>query len=140
MSSTSPLNPLTSRQENICTYGGTFGVLLTITCLIQHFIIANPQHWLFNVMAPCYLFCILSFLFLAFQKPVAIVFLSISGVLALLMEVVWIRDAAFSLVVLLLFVYLVIMIVVLFTEQIPARLKQKRLAEIEEEMKWAGKI
>jgi hypothetical protein len=140
MSSVSPLNPLTNRQENICTYGGTFGVLLTVTCLIQHFIVANPWHWFYNAMIAPYIFCTLSFLLLALQKPVSLIFLIISAVFALLLELVWMKSFAFSLVVLLLLMYLIIIIVILFTEQIPARLKQKRLAEIEEEMKWAGKI
>jgi hypothetical protein len=140
MSSASPLNPLTNRQENICTYGGTFGVLLSLTCLIQHFAVTNPQHWAAKLMIVAYLFAIIAFLFLAFQKPIALILLIVSACFSLITEVIWMRDAAFSLVVVILLMYHVIIIVVLFTEQIPARLKQKRLAEIEEEMKWAGKI
>ena len=47
---------------------------------------------------------------------------------------------AFSLVVLLLVLYTVIIVVGVYVEQIPQKLKQKRLAEKEEEELWAGKI
>jgi hypothetical protein len=140
MSGRSPLNPLTIRQENICTYGGVFGVLVTLTCLIQHLAVTNPQHWAAKLIVPAYIFILLSFLLLAFQKIVALVFLIISAVFALGIELVWLLDASFSLVVLILLMYHVVMIVVLFAEQIPAKLKQKRKAILEEEMKWADKI
>jgi hypothetical protein len=140
MSGQSPLNPLTIRQENICTYGGVFGILLTLTCLIQHLAVTNPQHWSAKLIVPAYLFAIFSFLLLAFQKIIALIFLIVSAVFSLGVELVWLRDASFSLVVLILLMYHVVMIVVLFAEQIPARLKQKRMAALEEEMKWAGKI
>ncbi len=140
MSARSPLNPLTNRQENICTYGGTFGVLLALTCLIQHIAVTNPQHWLGKLMIPAYLFAIFSFFMLAFQKVVALPLLIVSAVLAMGIEFIWIKDIAFSLVVLILLMYHIIMIAVLYTEQIPERLKQKRKALLEEEMKWAGKI
>lgn len=137
--STAPLNPLTERQQNFCTYGGTFGVLITVTCLIQHLVVAIPN-WLTNSMIFLYLFISVFFLLLALQKSFAPVLLFVGAFFSLLIQYFWMKDLSFSLAVLLLFVYHVIMIVVLYTEQIPGRLKLKRQAEIEEEQKWAGKI
>lgn len=91
-------------------------------------------------MIVLYLFIIVSFLLLALQKSLAAALLIIGAAFSLVLQYVWMMSAVFSLVVLILFLYHVVLIVILFTEQIPARLRQKRKAEIEEERKWAGKI
>jgi hypothetical protein len=136
----SPLQPLTNRQQDICTYGGLFGVLITLTCLIQHLTVANPEYAFYKIIASAYVFIILSYMLLSFQKPISLILLFASILLSIGIEIVWMRDLAFSLIVLILLLYTVIIVVVVYTEQIPQRLKQKRLAELEEEKKWAGKI
>lgn len=130
---------LTNRQKNFCEYGGIFGVLLSLTCLIQHMVVAIPTK-VTNPMIPGYLFAILAFTLLGLQKTYAIIFLIISGLYAAFTEYQWMKHYAFSLVVLMLFIYHVIMVVGLFAEQIPERLKQKQLAEKAEEDEWRGKI
>lgn len=130
---------LTYRQKNFCEYGGIFGVLLSLTCLIQHIAVAIPGKAT-NPMIPGYLFAILAFTLLGLQKTYAIILLIISGAYSAFSEYQWIKHYSFSLVVLLLFIYHVIIIVGLFAEQIPERLKQKRLAEKAEEDAWRGKI
>lgn len=139
MSASAPLNPLTERQQNFCAYGGTFGILLTLTCLIQHFAVAISS-WLTNSIIVLYIFILAAFLLLALQKTIAPVLLIIGTVVSLIIQYIWMRSAAFSLAVLILFLYHVILIVALFTEQIPGRLKHKRRAEREEEQRWAGRI
>ncbi|MEK7224219.1 MAG: hypothetical protein AAB221_00865, partial [Bacteroidota bacterium] len=64
----------------------------------------------------------------------------ISGAYSAFTEYQWMKHYSFSLVVLLLFIYHVIIIVAMYVEQIPERLKQKRLAEKAEEDEWRGKI
>jgi hypothetical protein len=137
--SAAPLNPLTERQQNFCTYGGTFGILITITCLIQHFVVAI-SNWLTNSMVLLYVFIAFFFLLLALQKSIAPVLLIVGGVFALIIQYTWLKALSFSLAVLLLFVYHVILLVALYTEQVPEKLNLKRKAELEEEQKWAGKI
>ena len=87
-----------------------------------------------------YIFAIIAFLLLGLKKPVAPVLLIISAIISFIIEIIWVKVLAFSLVVLLLMLYTVIIVVVLYVEQIPQKLKQKRLAEKEEEELWAGKI
>lgn len=137
--STGPLNPLTERQQNFCTYGGTFGVLIAVTCLIQHLVVAKPN-WLTNTILFLYLFIALFFILLALQKSIAPYLLIVGAVFSMVIQYIWMKDLSFSLAVLLLFVYHVIMLVILYTEQVPYRLKLKRRAEIDEERKWAGKL
>lgn len=130
---------LTHQQKNICEYGGLFGILLSLTCLIQHLVAAIPNK-ITNPMIPVYILCITAFLLLALLKPVALYFLFAGALLTLVIEWRYITHYAFSLVVLLLFLYHVIMIVLLLTEQIPQRLIRIRQLKEAEEAEWRGKI
>lgn len=134
-----PLDPLTNRQKDFCAYGGTFGVLLSITCFIQ-LMVYGLSNWQVTTLFFIYAFAALAFFFLAIQRSVSTILLVISGVLVLFAEVLWMRSAAFSLVVLLLFLYTVVAIVFVFTEQIAQRLTQKKKALEAEEALWRGKI
>jgi hypothetical protein len=139
MSSAPEQNILTERQLNLCEYGGAFGVLLSLTCLIQHFIV-TINNWITQSMIPCYLFAIVVFLLLAFKKTIAPLLLIISGVLSLGVQFLWTKHQAISVVVLSLFLYHVIIIVCIYVEHVPAKLKQKQQAEKAEQDAWAGKI
>ncbi|MEQ1677418.1 MAG: hypothetical protein ABL876_11995, partial [Chitinophagaceae bacterium] len=87
-----------------------------------------------------YLFISISFLVLALQKVIAPLLLIISAVLSLMIQYLWMKNYAISLAVLLLFLYTVVIIVVLFTEHIPQKLKEKHKAEKAEEDLWSGKL
>jgi len=139
MSHHSQLNPLTSRQQDLCSYAGTFGALLGITCLVQHMMITRA-HWITFAMTGVYIFIIISYILLAFQQTISPVLLIASAILSMATEWVLIKNYVFSLVVLLLFIYSVVIVVVIYIEQIPALLKQKALARRAEEEEWRGKI
>ena len=133
------LNPLNNRQKTICEYGGIFGVLLSLTCLIQHIAVAIPGK-ITNPMIPGYLFAILAFALLGFQKIYAVILLIISAAIAAFTEYQWIMHYSFSLVVLMLFIYHVMIIVGIYTEQIPEAIKRKQQLQKEEEELWKDKI
>lgn len=130
---------LTVRQKNICEYGGLFGVLLSLTCLIQHLVAAIPNR-ITNPMIPAYLLAVTAFLLLALLKHASLYFLIVSAVLTLVIEWRYITHYAFSLVVLLLFLYHVIFIVILYAEEIPFKLRQIIKLKEAEEDQWRGKI
>ena len=136
MSSSDPLTPW---EKNLCEYGGIFGVLLSLTCLVQHIAVAIPGK-ITNPMIPGYLFAIVAFVLLGIQKSYAIILVMISAVYSAFNEYQWMKHYSFSLVVLLLFIFHIIVIVAIYVEQVPEKLKQKRLAEKEEEDAWRGKI
>jgi hypothetical protein len=138
--STDPLNPLNERQQNFCTYGGTFGILITVTCLIQHFAVVAVSNWITSTIVVLYVLIVLFFLLLALQKSYSPYLVIAGAVFSLVIQYIWMRELSFSLAVLLLFIYHVIILVCLYTEQVPHRLKLKRKAELEEEQKWAGKL
>mgnify|MGYP000892157230 CR=1 FL=1 len=130
---------LTKKEKNYCEYFGIFGTLLSATCLIQHLIFAIPN-WLTYPMIPVYILSTIAFILLILQKPAALILLIITAAATAVIEFVYITHAAFSLVVLLLFLYSLIVVVLFYTESIPAKLKQKLAAEKAEADEWAGKI
>ena len=134
-----PNSILTNRQKNVCEYSATFGVLLTLTCLIQHLIIAIPGP-VTNFMIFGYIFAITSFLLLGFQIHFSVFLLIISAAISLMIEFLWMANFAFSLVVLLLFLYHGVIVVVVFVEGIPKKLRMKSAAAKAERDLWAGKI
>lgn len=134
-----PYEHLTNRQRNLCEYGGTFGVLLTLTCLIQHLVAVIPTG-ITNSMVIGYVYILIAFILLGLQKHYSVLLVIIGAAVSLLMEILWVLHASFSLAVVLLFIYHVIMIIALYTEGVPPRLQQKRDAKRKEEDSWAGKI
>lgn len=134
-----PDNILTNSEKNLCEYGGTFGVLLSLTCLVQHLIFAIPGR-VTNPMIPAYVFAIIAFLLLGLKKTVSVILLLISTGFSFIIEYLWLTHYSLSLVVLLLFLYHVIILILLFTEQVPKKLKIKEVAEKKERDIWAGKI
>jgi len=130
---------LTSGQKNLCEYGGVIGILLSLTCLIQHLILAIPSA-VTNPMIPAYVFAVVSFLLLSLQKQIASILLIISFVFMFIINAVWAMYFSFSLAVLLLLVYHLVAIIILFVEKIPMKLKLKAAAEKAEKDNWADKI
>lgn len=139
MATPTPFDTLTNRQKDICSYGGAFGILLSLTCLIQHMMITRT-HWLTFVMLCIYFFAALSFFLLALQKHIAPLLLIISTAFAFIAQVILMRHALFSLVVVLLLMYHVVVVVIMYVEQIPKRLKLKAQLLREEEENWRDKI
>ena len=139
MASHNQLNLLNNWQKNVCEYGSIFGVLLSLACLIQHMVVAIPNS-VTNSMIPEYLLAVTAFALLGFQKAIAPLLIIISAVYAAVVEYLWMSNYAFSLVVLLLFIYHIIIIVAVYTEQIPQKLNQIKKLKKEEEDLWAGKI
>lgn len=132
-------NPLTNRQQDICGYTGLFGALIALVCLIQHIAITKA-HWITFTMVGIYLFVIIAFILLAFQKSIAVVLLIIAAVLSFIAELILVRNGIFSLIVLLLLLYNIITVVAIYAEQIPRLLKQKSLSMKAEEDLWKDKI
>jgi hypothetical protein len=133
------MTTLTNRDKNICSYGGLFGVLLTLTCLIQHLAITTT-HWLVAVMIFMYIFSIVSFSLLIAQKWLASFLLIVNSVSTLIVTMILILSGVFSLVVIFLFFYTTITTVFVFVEQITSKLKQKTMALKAEEELWRGKL
>jgi len=130
---------LTTKQQDLCGYSGTFGALISLTCIVQHIVITK-SHWITFVMLALYAFVMTAFILLAFQKNIAPAFLVVSCIFAFLTEALLILAGVISLAVILLFVYTLIITIVIFMEQVPKGLKEKAILLKAEEDSWAGKI
>jgi hypothetical protein len=135
----SALDPLTNSQLNICSYGGAFGVLLALTCFIQ-LMIVGTDNWRVTVLLFIYALSAASSFLLALQKPFAPLLLIISTALSFVAVIMWTLSLAFSLVVMLLAIYNVILVVLVYVEQIPVQLKRRKQALNSERAAWADKI
>ena len=136
---TGVMNLLTNKQQDICTYSGSFGALLSAACLVQLMVISR-DHWLAFVLLGINAFAILAFILLALQKAIAPGLLVAVAVLLFLAKLTYIFTGVFSLVLLLSFFYSVAVVAVLFVEQLPKKLKERALAEKAEALVWKDKI
>ncbi len=127
------------RHKDLCLYTGIFGSLLSLTCLIQHFAITVP-HWITACMAAIYIFAIVTFILLALQNVAAPLLLAITTVAAVVADIILTRNGVFSLIVVLLHSYSVGILVVLLTEGVPRKLKQRAIARRAENQLWKDKI
>ncbi len=128
---------LTKQQESFCENAGLFGVMISITCLIQ-MVMVMTAHWIpFSVIAT-YMVCIAGFVLLMKKSTDALRLLFIGTVLIFIMAALVLLSNIFSLLLLVLLAYLIAIVTLLFTGQIPAQLKKKRMAAIEEEQKWTS--
>jgi len=134
------MNPLTNRQQDICSYVGLAGALISATCLVQHFIIITYEAWLSYVLLAVYIAGIVSFSMLALQKSIAPWLLIPVAALMFIVEVVFIFSGVFSLIILIATLYNVVAVIAIFVEALPQKLKQKALAEKAEELAWKDKI
>lgn len=135
----SALDPLTNSQLNICTYGGGFGVLVALTCFVQ-LLIVGLGNWKVGLLLSIYVIAGASFFLLALQKHFAPLLLIISLALVFIAQLIWVFALSFSFVVTLLLLYLIIMVILVYADQIPSQLKRRKLAMEAEEANWDGKI
>jgi hypothetical protein len=133
------MNILTSKQQDICTYAGSFGAMISAACFVQLMVISR-DHWLAFVLLGINAFAILAFILLALQKAVAPLLLIAVAALLFLAKLVYIFSGVFSLLVLISFLYSMVVVAVLFVEQLPKKLKEKALAEKAESLVWKDKI
>jgi hypothetical protein len=133
------MNTLTNKQKDICAYTGLFGALLNATCLIQLMIIIR-DHWISYALLGVFLFSTLAFILLGLLKSIAPWLLIICATFLFAAELVFLTSGVFSLVVILSFIYSVVIVVVLFIERLPQKLKEKALAERTEAMAWRDKL
>lgn len=128
---------LTKQQESFCENGGLFGVMISITCLIQMMIVMNP-HWIPFTIIGIYILCITAFVLLMKKSIHALRLLFISSILVFLMEGFMLLSNTFSLVLLILLIYLIVIVALLYSGTIPQQIKKKNIAVMEEEQQWSN--
>lgn len=130
---------LTKKQESFCENGGIFGALISLTCLIQH-LIFMVHGWIAYSFIPVYLLSIIGFVLLARKSSKAYLVILISTVLIFVVEALMIIGLVFSVILLILWVYSVLIIVFIKVDHIQKQLYQKEKSEKAEREKWDGII
>jgi hypothetical protein len=133
------MNLLTNKQQDVCTYSGFFGAMISGACFIQLMVISR-DHWLAFVLLGINLFAVLAFILLALQKAVAPWLMIAVAALLFFAKLLYIFSGVFSLVVLISFLYSMVVVAVLFVERLPKKLREKALAEKAEAVAWKDKI
>jgi len=113
--------------------------MISGACFVQLMVISR-DHWLAFVLLGINAFAILAFILLALQKAVAPWLLISVATLLFLAKLIYIFSGVFSLVVLLSFLYTVVVVAMLFVEQLPKKLKEQAMAEKAEALVWKDKI
>ncbi|RZM03452.1 MAG: hypothetical protein EOO88_56515 [Pedobacter sp.] len=126
-----------SAQESFCENYGAAGALLSLTGLFQLIYVMN-DHWIGFVMMAIYVLAITSFVVLITKSRASFPLVLTTGILVFLMTVYTILSNFFSLILLILFIYTLIITVLLQTNGVDAYLKARRAAKDEELKKWDG--
>ncbi len=126
---------LNKQQESFCENAGLAGVLISFTCLFQHMVFMLP-HWVMFVIIGVYSFCIAAFILLMKKAAIAPLLLLINAGLIFLIEIFMIFSLAFSPVIIILLIYIIVITIVLYMGTIPAQLKKRSLALKEEDALW----
>ena len=128
---------LTESQENFCENAGIFGILISVTCLIQSFIFM-PPHWITYIIIFCYLVSITGFVLLTRKSASALPVILTATILLFLLEALLLVLLTFSLVLLILLLYSIVTVVLMIVNEIQKKLKEKMRFEKAEKEKWDG--
>lgn len=130
---------LTKKQESFCENGGIFGALISLTCLIQH-LVFMVSGWIAYSFIPVYLLSIIGFVLLAKKSYKSYRVILISTILIFVVEAFMIMGLVFSLILLILWVYSVLIIVFMKVDNIQNQLHLKEKSDKAEREKWNGII
>jgi membrane-bound ClpP family serine protease len=130
---------LTKPQQNFCNNAGIAGLLLAITCLIQHLIFMVP-HWVAYTMIVAYVITIVAYILLMKENGNAFLLLIICSATLFVLEVYMIMALVFSLVVLLLLLYTAVIAATMYGLGLPQKLIEYNKLQRAEKEKWDGVI
>ena len=130
---------ISKENENTCVIMGIFGVLVSLTCLIQHLTII-AENWLSFLILAVYLLPVIGYILLMKKSRFTDVFLWITVSLLAVTIVLYLFSNVFSLILILLFVYTVISLVLIYILGIKREMNLKYNSSIADQMEWAGKI
>jgi hypothetical protein len=132
-------NTLSERDKGLCTYIGLVGIMLTLTSVIQLFVIADETSTITSIF-PIYIYCIVAFSLLIAQHYASPYLLLGSIVGLLIVDIIVAKNGLFSLIIMLLFIYCIITAIFLLMDGLQQRLWKRTLAKRAEDAQWNNKI
>lgn len=133
------LSKLSKKEDEYITVAGVVGAALSLTALLQHFYFTNTSIWATLMLIP-YTFTFISYVLLAAKNKAAHVFLFISIFLLFIAEILILLQSVYTPIVMLVFIYTLIVVVLLYTENIPKKLKERFLSKKKEDDFWSDKL
>lgn len=126
---------LTEKDRDFCEMAGLFGCLITLTCLVQQFIFMEP-HWISYSIGLTYLVSLTGFFLLTRKSSWAFPLLLAGSIMTFMMETLTIILMTFSLVLLILLVYLTVSTTLLTMDGIHKRIIKQRKQNLKEAQEW----
>lgn len=133
------LKPFTKKEDEMVSVLGVVGTALSLTSLFQHFYFTT-NGWQVWAMALVYIYSTIAYILTVKKNRFCGVLLIIAAAKLFIIEVLLSLMGVTTPVVMLLFVFTIITIVLLYMENIPAKLKQKFLLESKDEDFWKDKL
>jgi hypothetical protein len=133
------MEQLTQKQESFCNNAGLAGILIAIACLIQHLVMMIPG-WITISIIGVYMLSIVAFILLTKKQVQAPLLLLISAILILLLKIFMLVNLTFSLVLVLLLVYLAAIVSVLYVDQYHIALRARAAALKADAAQWDAVI
>lgn len=130
---------LTKKEEEFCAVAGIAGILLGVTCLLQHLYFMYSL-WITWLIAAVYVLSIVAFILLVRKNKFAPVLLIISASLLFINEILLWLLLTFSPAVLLLLLYSIVITVLVYTEGLPKKFTALYLASKTDEDFWKDKL
>ena len=130
---------LTKKEEEFCVVAGIAGILLSITCLLQHLYFMYSL-WITWLIAAVYILSIVAFVLLVRKNKFAPILLIIGASLLFINEILLWLLLTFSPAVLLLLLYSIVITVLVYTEGLPKKFKALSLASKTDEDFWKDKL
>lgn len=136
---------LTSKDEEFCAVAGVAGTVLSTVCLFQNWYILT-WHWLSFVISAVFIFSIVAFVLLVKKQSAAFICICISALLLfaymlfLVVSIFLYQVLVFSWVFTILLVYNITISIIIFANDLPAKLKQRQQALAAEDAYWNDKL
>lgn len=126
-------------KNSFCFYAGLFGVLMSAVSLFQMFAVGS-ENWLAFAVILVELISITAFSFLMAKSRFTLPILFISTVLVLLMNILFIVTLSFSLIIVFLLIYSIVILSIFWANGYTSYLKQRYAYKKKEEQEWQNKF
>lgn len=133
------IKELSKTDDALCIYLSLFGVLIALICFIQ-LLIYSDFSTVPLILMGLYVFNIISFVLLSLQKKFAPEFIFISVIVSLLIWYVYLCGHVFSLIVIVLLIYNLVVAATVLVQDLHKKIKHKaNLIKAENEY-WEGRL
>lgn len=126
-------------KNSFCFYGGLFGVLMSAVSLFQMFAVGSENWMAFAVMF-VEMMSITAFSFLMTKSRFTLPVLFSSSLLVLFVNIMFILTLSFSLIVVFLLIYSIVILSIFWANGYTSYLKQRYSYKKKEEQEWQNKF